>query len=156
MSSGFDIREARPEDIDKIVDFTCQEARETEGTEKNVAGVRRGVRAGFGDLPLARYWVAESPPGHIVASTSVVTEWSNFHGGFYWWIQSLYVQPDRRGEGLADALLARLEQEARAAGALDLRLCVLDTNRRALKVYRRCGFGESPYTIMTKKLDTSR
>jgi ribosomal protein S18 acetylase RimI-like enzyme len=153
MTSEFIIREGCPEDIDTIVDFTVQEARETEGAEKEVANVTRGVRAGFLDPPLAKYWVAESANGHIVASTSVVTEWSNFHGGFYWWVQSLYVLPNHRGAGLVDSLLAHLGRAARAAGAIDLRLYVLNTNQRALKAYRRCGFGDSPYTIMTKRLD---
>ena len=58
----------------------------------------------------------------VVASTSIVTEWSNFHGGYYWWIQSLYIDPEHRGTGLLEALIEYVSEAARAAGALDLRL----------------------------------
>jgi len=152
MNSKLRIREARPEDIDTIVDFTLQEARETEGAEKAVATVTRGVRAGFGDSAPAKYWVAETEQGRVVASISVVTEWSNFNGGDYWWVQSLFIVPDHRGAGLVDSLLAHLEAAAKAAGAIDLRLYVLNTNQRAINAYRRCGFDVAPYTIMTKRV----
>lgn len=151
MNSEYLIREARPEDIETLVDFTLQEARETEGAERAVAAVTHGVRAVFGDSALARYWVAETEQGRVVASISAVTEWSNFNGGDYWWVQSLFIAPDHRGGGLVDSLLAHLEAAAKAAGAIDLRLYVLNTNQRALTAYRRCGFDAAPYTIMTKR-----
>ncbi len=39
-----------------------------------------------------------------------------------------------------------------AAGALDLRLYGYDTNERALRAYQRCGFGLTPYVVLTKPL----
>ena len=118
----------------------------------DVEGARRGVRGAFETPPRARYWVAHTADGRVVASTSIVTEWSNFRGGDYWWIQSLYVLPEHRGQGLVDQLLARLSAEAVAAGALDLRLYGYNTNERALRAYQRCGFEVAPYIIMTKSL----
>jgi ribosomal protein S18 acetylase RimI-like enzyme len=88
-----------------------------------------------------------------VASTSVVTEWSNVPGGFYWWVQSLFVVPERRGAGLVDAVLEHLATEARGASALDLRLYARTSNHRALRAYRRCGFAPAPYAVMTRRLD---
>ena len=87
-----------------------------------------------------------------LAAPSVITEWSNFLGGDYWWIQSLYILPEHRGQGLVDQLLAHLSAQAMAAGALDLRLYGYDTNERALRAYQRCGFGRTPYVVLTKPL----
>lgn len=155
MNSEYRIREADIEDLDTIVDFTLQEAQETEGAEKDLAAVTRGVQAGFDDPSLSIYWVAEAADGRVVASASVVTEWSNFHGGYYWWVQSLFILPEHRGHGLVDLLLAYLANAAQAAGALDLRLYALSSNHRALQAYRRCGFDVAPYTVMIKRLNTN-
>jgi len=146
----YTIRPAAPADIDTLVAFTLQEAREAEGVELDLEAVRRGVRGGFEDPPRATYWAAEAPDGRLVASTSVVTEWSNFHGGDYWWVQGLFIHAEHRGLGLARQLLDHLSAEAAAAGAIELRLYVHDTNARARRAYERCGFRTALYSIMTR------
>jgi GNAT superfamily N-acetyltransferase len=152
MAAGYTIRKAVDADIDTIVGFTLQEAREAEGIDLDRDGARRGVEGGFDEPPRASYWVAEAADGSVAASTSVVTEWSNFRGGYYWWIQSVYIAPEHRGRGLIDLLLDHLEGVARAAGALDLRLYAFSSNQRALRAYRRHGFEDAPYVIMTRRL----
>jgi GNAT superfamily N-acetyltransferase len=151
MTAAYTIRPATAADIDVLVDFTLAEARDAERRTLDPEGARRGVRGAFAEPPRAAYWVAEAN-GRIVGSTSVITEWSNFLGGDYWWIQSLYVVPEHRGQGLADQLLAHLGVQAQAAGALDLRLYGYNTNERALRAYKRCGFTVSPYILLTKPL----
>jgi GNAT superfamily N-acetyltransferase len=146
----YTLRAAERADIDVLVGFTMQEAREAEGEELNPEATRRGVTAAFEDPPRATYWVAESAVGTVVASCSIVTEWSNFHGGSYWWIQSLFIAPEHRGGGLVEAILNHLAAEARSAGALELRLYVHARNERAMRAYQRCGFSQSPYLIMSR------
>jgi len=150
LSGGYTIRRAVPDDVDTLIAFTLQEAQEAEGIELDVAAVRHGVRGAFDNPARATCWIAEGPEGRVVASTSVVTEWSNFHGGEYWWVQSLYIVPEHRGRGLVDRLLDHLWSAARAAGALDLRLYAHRSNEKALRVYKRCGFTASPYMILTR------
>lgn len=151
-SARWTIRPAVPADLDVLVAFTLGEAMDAERRTLNPVDARRGVAAAFASPPKARYWVAEAA-GRVVASTSIVTEWSNFRGGDYWWIQSLYIVPEHRGAGLVDDLLRHLVREARAAGALDLRLYGYNTNARALRAYHRFGFREAPYLILTRPLD---
>jgi ribosomal protein S18 acetylase RimI-like enzyme len=145
------IRPAVVADSDTLVAFTLSEALDAERRALNRAEVQRGVAGAFASPPKARYWVAESA-GRVVAGASIVTEWSNFRGGDYWWIQSLYIVPEQRGHGLVDLLLQHLVGEARAGGALDLRLYGYNTNARALRAYQRFGFREAPYLILTKSL----
>jgi ribosomal protein S18 acetylase RimI-like enzyme len=114
------------------------------------AAVRRGVLGGFRSPPRSSYWVTEDQDGRVVASTSVVTEWSDFRGGEYWWIQSLFIVPEHRGGPLVGLLLDHLARAAEAAGALDLRLYAHSSNERALRAYRRCGFEAAPYVIMSR------
>ena len=150
MNSDITIRCAGPGDLETLVGFTMAEARETEGEEPDPQAVLRGVRAAFEKDPPSTYWMAESQSGQVVGSISIVTEWSDFRGGNYWWIQSLYVVPDHRGTGLVDRLLDFVAGKAREAGALDLRLYVLESNTRAIAAYRRCGFDTAPYAIMKR------
>lgn len=150
IAPAYTIRKAVSSDIDILVAFTLQEALESEGAEGDPVAVRRGVSGAFGDPPLATYWVVETSDGRIVASTSVNTEWSDLGGGLYWWIQSLFIAPEHRGGGLIELLLDHLVRAAEAGGALDLRLYARRSNERALRAYRRCGFMEAPYVIMTR------
>jgi ribosomal protein S18 acetylase RimI-like enzyme len=147
----YTIRRARVTDRDTLVDFTLNEAREAEGAHLDVTRVTRGVQAAFETPPQAQYWAVEVN-GQIVASTSVVTEWSNFNGGVYWWVQSIYIVPEHRGSGLLSQLLEYLTLQAQTAGALDVRLYVHSGNERAIKAYRRCGFVEAPYVMMRRGL----
>ncbi len=145
------IRPATPADSDTLVVFTMSEALDAERRNLNRAEVQRGVAGAFDSPPKARYWVVETG-GQVVACASVVTEWSNFRGGDYWWIQSLYILPEHRGHGLVDTILQHLVSEAKAARAIDLRLYGYNTNARALRAYQRFGFREAPYLILTKSL----
>ncbi|NIO00772.1 MAG: GNAT family N-acetyltransferase [Candidatus Latescibacteria bacterium] len=146
------VRRAQDKDLDSLVSFAVAEAREAEGDERDPSIVRRGVEAGLSNRAVAMYWVVESNQGEVVASTSVVREWSDWHAQDYWWIQSMYVVPGHRGRGLVEMMIGVLSAEARNSGAADLRLYVHTRNKRAIEAYRRCGFIDSPYAIMSKHL----
>ncbi len=150
-SGDYTLRPAEVSDSVTLVSFTIAEALDAERRSLIRTDVQRGVAGGFTTPPKARYWVVESH-GTLVGSCSIVTEWSNFRGGDYWWIQSLYIAPEHRGTGLVDTMLQHLVREAKAGGALDLRLYGYNTNARALRAYQRFGFKEAPYLILTKSL----
>ena len=122
-----------------LVDFThaeaCDAERRAPGLGRRAGAASRGA---FAPPPKARYWVVEAAGG-VVASASIVTEWSNFRGGDYWWIQSLYIRPSiaarawstpcwptsptRPGRrGARSAALRLQHQRARAARLPALRL----------------------------------
>ena len=53
---------------------------------------------------------------------------------------SMWVDPARRGTGLAAQLVERVVEWARAQGAERVRLAVEPGNDRAMRLYERCGF----------------
>jgi putative acetyltransferase len=55
-------------------------------------------------------------------------------------VKRMYVRPAARGRGVARAILARLEAEARAQGAPRLVLETGDIRHDAMRLYERAGF----------------
>lgn len=75
-------------------------------------------------------------------------------------IKRMWAEPARRGTGLGPAMLARIEQEARAAGVTVLRLETGIENHAALRLYERAGFvrrgpfgdyAEDPLSVFMEK-----
>ena len=64
-------------------------------------------------------------------------------GGGTWHLVAMWVSPDRRGQGIADRLVAAVCELARAQGAAQVALWVADANPRAQAFYRRLGFRPS-------------
>jgi ribosomal protein S18 acetylase RimI-like enzyme len=70
---------------------------------------------------------------------------SNVHG----YITDIYVVPDARGSGLAQALLRAAEDHLAPTGVSRLRINVLAANARACRAYEKHGF--APYEVMYEK-----
>ena len=59
-----------------------------------------------------------------------------------WLLQSISILPEYRGQGHANALLARAEEEAKASGEKIITLQVEEINQIALKTYISNGYAE--------------
>ena len=59
-------------------------------------------------------------------------------------LKRMYVRETARGQGIADAILARLEQEAREVGIGVVRLETGTSQRAAIRFYERSGFRRCP------------
>ena len=70
---------------------------------------------------------------------------SNVHG----YITDIYVVPERRGSGLAQALLQVAEAHLSTTGVSRVRINVLAANARARRAYEKHGF--EPYEVMYEK-----
>jgi len=68
-------------------------------------------------------------------------------------VKRMYVRDSARGQGVADAILERIETEVRGAGLSILRLETGDRQLAAMRLYARAGFRECPafgdYASMT-------
>lgn len=148
----FKIRRASTDDLAILVSFTLAEAQEAEGIEGSAERVREGVRVGLEDPSVAMYWVLESLDSGVIGSISAVQEWSDWNAGYYWWIQSLFIKPEFRARGLLKPLIEAVRGEAKRQGALELRLYAHRSNERALNAYRREGFREMPYQVMSLEI----
>ncbi|WP_233840440.1 GNAT family N-acetyltransferase [Dyella sp. 2HG41-7] len=147
---SYSVRLATVSDTETLVRFTIAEAGDAEGAEIG-ANVRVGVLTALEDNAYATYWVLEDD-GVVVGSVSVVKEWSDWNAGYYWWIQSMFIEPAHRGKGLIKLLLETVRRVAADANALELRLYVHKDNSAAIRAYMKNGFGPSDYQIMTMKV----
>ncbi len=69
-------------------------------------------------------------------------KWSSLRGARIVFLDDLFVHPDRRGAGHADALIEAVAERARAGGAPVVAWLTQPANKRARAVYDRVG-GES-------------
>jgi GNAT superfamily N-acetyltransferase len=142
------IRIATPADLPFIAEANAALATETEGKTLDPALLMPGVQAVLDDPSLGRYYMAEID-GEPVGQLMVTFEWSDWRNGIFLWIQSVYVLPDYRGDGVFRALFGHLEslasEDPRICG---IRLYVDHGNARAQEVYSRMGMHRSNYGVM--------
>lgn len=142
------IRDADPGDAAAIAQFNDSMARETEGHGLDNETVATGVTRLLADRRKGRYWLAELD-GRVVGQIMVTYEWSDWRNGRMWWIQSVYVVPDARRNGIFSALYQHVESLARAdADARGLRLYVERSNVTAQDTYRHMGMAMTGYQVM--------
>ena len=158
------IREATLEDLEPLVRFTLDEAREAEGRVEETQQISEAIEAALLDPTFkARYFVAvdmckeahdqRSELKSLVGHCSVTREWSDWNNTYYWWITSMYVHPESRGRGVMSALLSKVDEKAKEAGAPEVRIYVHEHNERALHAWRREGFESAPYWMASRKVD---
>lgn len=146
METTTELREARRADIAALVSFNAAMAWETEHKRLDPAVLEPGVAAVFDDPRRGFYLVAERA-GVVVGGLLVTFEWSDWRCGDWWWVQSVYVIPEARGQGVFGALYRAIEARARSAGAVGLRLYVERDNRRAQRTYAALGMEETAYRM---------
>ena len=140
-------REARASDVSTIVDFQIAMARETEELDLDRDVCMRGVHAVFEDASRGRYFLAESD-GVVIASLMITYEWSDWRNGMVWWIQSVYVIAELRGQGVYAGLYEHVKTFVNADPSIrGIRLYVDKRNSRAQQVYARLGMNGEHYSV---------
>ncbi|GAB1404228.1 hypothetical protein DSECCO2_607380 [anaerobic digester metagenome] len=139
------IRYATKDDIDFIIDSQLNMALETENLSLQKTTVSAGVEGVFTNPHKGFYLVAvagEKP----IACLMITAEWSDWRNAWMWWIQSVYVLPEWRRNGvfgsMYDFLKARVNEQSMVSG---MRLYVDKSNTTAQEVYRRMGMNGNHY-----------
>ena len=147
MPDAIHVRPGTADDVDVIARFQEAMAAETEDKPLDPAVVRAGVR-GLLDRPEHGFYLVAQRGDAAAGSLMVTPEWSDWRGGFFWWIQSVYVDPDHRRTGVYRALHEAVRAQAAAHGeVIGIRLYVERENDGARAVYARLGMEETPYRL---------
>ncbi len=145
------IREGRPEDAAIIAEYNQRMALETEGKVLDTQTVGKGVTQGLHQPEKCRYFVAESGD-HVVGQAMVTYEWSDWRNGNLWWIQSVYVHPDHRRQGIFKRLYQHIETLARKDSKVrGLRLYVEEENAAGQAVYKKLGMSHAGYHVYERE-----
>ncbi|MEZ6065557.1 MAG: GNAT family N-acetyltransferase [Planctomycetaceae bacterium] len=150
------IRPASLDDAATIADLNCRLAWESESLTLDPARVLAGVVRALEDGSRARYWLA-IVDGRVVGQLMQTWEWSDWRNGMFWWIQSVYVLPDYRRQGV----FRRLHQHLRDLAIADpdvvgLRLYVEHANQAAKATYARLGMSTTGYEVLEETFGLDR
>jgi ribosomal protein S18 acetylase RimI-like enzyme len=91
------------------------------------------------DETVGRVYVAREG-ARVVAMAALLYSISTAEGGLAASFEDLIVAPDRRGRGIASALLRHVIEEARKQGVLRVTLLTDSQNKRAQALYAKLGF----------------
>jgi ribosomal protein S18 acetylase RimI-like enzyme len=170
------IRAARPDDAGLLARWAIAMAWETEHKRLDPDTVARGVRMVFEQPARGRYFVAERAAGdgmvgdrgvddHVVDDRSaddhirddrvgpvgmlmLTLEWSDWRCGDWWWIQSVYIDPAHRRQGVYRALYEHVHALAQATPQVcGLRLYVERDNANAQRTYASLGMVDAGYAM---------
>jgi GNAT superfamily N-acetyltransferase len=83
--------------------------------------------------------------GAAVGFATIFWSWSTTAGGRIGTMHDLYVQPQARGQGLAEGLIAACVERCAQRGALSLEWQTAPENQRAQAVYDRVGGVREPW-----------
>ena len=151
-ASQLTIRSATIADTAIIVEFNTQLALESEGKVLKPNVVEPGVRTLLGDERHGRYFLAiidGEPVGQIMHTR----EWSDWRNGEFWWLQSVYVRPEFRQQGIFRRLMQHVVDLAQSTpGIVGLRLYMADDNGNARRTYESCGFQDEHYVVLEQLL----
>jgi GNAT superfamily N-acetyltransferase len=146
------IRIADQNDVEALVEFNQAMALETEGKTLSAEVLRPGVEAVFGDANKGFYVVAEAE-GQIVGGLMVTYEWSDWRNKWFWWIQSVFIRPEARGQSLYRRMYDFVKQRAAEAGNVcGFRLYVENDNYHAQDVYDGVGMKASHYLMYEEEV----
>jgi GNAT superfamily N-acetyltransferase len=145
------VREAEARDVDTIVAFSAAMALETEMRHLDASRLREGILSLLHTRSYGFFQVAEvpgRPSTGIIGQLMVTYEWSDWRNGLFWWIQSVYVDPAWRRQGvfrrMHDTVLIAAKAREDVCG---VRLYVEQDNHVAQAAYRRVGLKPSCYVV---------
>lgn len=133
-----EIATARPADLVPILQLLRTQLEEhdivltTQALERATSGL-------IEDHSLGRILTARRD-GELVGVAVISFLWTLEHGGPAAWLDEVYVEPSRRGDGIGMQLVEAAMQVARDSGCIALDLEVDPGHEAAERLYERMGF----------------
>ncbi len=147
----FSIRKMVKSDTDEVFKMMCDFYSSPAIVHKASESVlKKDIEDCVGDLPFVEGFVFEND-GSIAGYSMIAKSYSTEFGGQCLWIEDLYIRPQFRGLGIGTKFFSYIE-EFYKNDAVRFRLEVEKDNSRAIEVYKKCGYKQSPYIDMTKEM----
>jgi len=136
--ASLNIRQARPDDVNQIMQFVIDLAIYEKEEDAVVATPEHFEKALFCDNPQAHCLIAEAD-GKAVGFAVYFFSFSTWLGQHGIYLEDLYVSPESRGLGAGKALLKQLAIIAVEKNLGRVEWSVLDWNEPSIKFYEAMG-----------------
>ena len=129
--------------VEAVIDVLDSYAREPAGGSTAIpADVRARLTTDWQHVDNALVLAAVDTNGRTVGIAACFRSYSTFKARPLINIHDLAVLPDQRSRGIGRALIAAVEERARALGCCKVTLEVLDDNHGARRLYAAVGFAD--------------
>jgi GNAT superfamily N-acetyltransferase len=143
LAEGVEIRPARTEEIEEMLPLIRAYCEFYE-TVPNDDGIRRMFETLITDPGQGAVFIARHE-GRAVGFATLDWKWSSLKGARIGYLEDLFVDPDSRGLGIADALIEVCAERCRELGMPAMAWQTAPDNHRAQKVYDRTGAEAETY-----------
>lgn len=141
------IRQSHEQDAEVVAGFQLLMAMETENLQLDKDTVIQGVLNVHRDPTKGKYLVAVAEE-QIIGSLMLTYEWSDWRNNTVVWIQSVYVMPEFRQQGVFKMLYNTVKKMVTEDDAFaGIRLYVDRTNKNAQEVYAKSGMNGDHYQV---------
>ena len=137
LAEGVEIRPAREDEIEEMLPLIRAYCEFYE-TEPDDEGLRKMFRTLINDPSQGAVFIARDG-GRAVGFASLDWKWSSLKAARIGFLEDLFVDPETRGKGIADALIEACAARCRELGMPALQWETAPDNHRAQQVYNRTG-----------------
>ncbi len=143
LAEGVEVRAAREDEIDDLMPLMRAYCEFYESSPPE-EGVVEMLRTLITDPSQGAVFIARKE-GSAVGVATLDWKWSSLKGARLGYLEDLYVDPDTRGSGIADALIEICADRCRELGMPALEWLTAPDNHRAQNVYNRTGAESDAY-----------
>ena len=143
LAEGIEVRPAREDEIDDLMPLMRAYCEFYECTPPE-GGVIEMLRTLITDPSQGAVFIARKEDRAVGVAT-LDWKWSSLKGARLGYLEDLFVDPDARGDGIADALIEICAERCRELGMPALEWLTAPDNHRAQKVYDRTGAESDTY-----------
>jgi len=143
----FQVRKAELQDHACMVSMNIAMARETESLELDFDTVSKGMLHML-ENPSLGFYVVALHEEQVVGMCGITFEWSDWRNALFWWIQSVYVDPKWRRQGVFTSLYGWIRSLAKDQNLAGLRLYHEVENHSSEKTYHKMGMITCDYRMM--------
>ena len=150
LAEGVEIRPAREDEIEAMLPLIRAYCEFYE-TKPNDGGIREMFRTLISEPTEGAVFIARGE-GRAVGFATLDWKWSSLQGAKMGYLEDLFVHPDARGRGIADALIETCAERCRELGMPAMAWQTAPDNHRAQQVYNRTGAEFDTYLEYDLKL----
>jgi GNAT superfamily N-acetyltransferase len=143
LAEGVEVRPARTDEIEEMLPLIRAYCEFYE-TEPNDEGLRSMFETLISEPSQGNVFIARAD-GKAVGFATLDWKWSSLKAARIGYLEDLFVDPEVRGRGIADALIEVCAERCRELGMPALEWLTAPDNHRAQKVYNRTGAESGTY-----------